>query len=198
MQEARRQRESEGTRPLLKRALPWAAALLLGWAPLAAPQAAPAATEHEIKAAFLLNFAKFVEWPASAHPAADSPIRVGVLGDDPFGNVLDRTLKGRSVQGRSFVVERSKDPETLKSCHILFVAASEKEWVKPILGALKGLPILTVGEAAGFAHARGVVNFVLQEKLVRFEINPDAAARAGLKVSSKLLQLARIVQEEKP
>ncbi len=156
-----------------------------------------AAGEYEIKAAFLYNFAKFVEWPDGAFPAADSPIRLGVLGKDPFGEILDRTLKGRKVGGRGFQIERFDDVEKIKSCHIAFIPASCKDRMEAALESLKCRPVLAVGETPGFARSGGIINFFLQENKVRFEINPDAAARADLKISSKLLHLARVVREEK-
>lgn len=196
-QETMPQRSERRVRSLLGNVLGGLGILLLGGGPGSSAQEGLVASEHEIKAAFLYNFAKFVDWPASAHSSENSAIRVGILGIDPFGDTLDRPLKGRTVQGRPFAIQRSRNLEELKSCHILFVSTSEKDRMKGILAGLQGLPILMVGEVEGFARKGGTINFFLQEKQVRFEINPDAAARAGLKISSKLLQLARIVREEK-
>jgi len=151
-----------------------------------------------VKAAFLLNFARFVEWPASAHSSETSPIHVGVLGEDPFGETLERTFAGRTAQGRSLAVLRSGDPKDLASCHIVFIRTTRKDKPAALLEPFRERPVLTVGEAEGFARAGGILNFYLEERKVRFEINPEAAKRAGLKISSKLLQLARLVREETP
>lgn len=178
-------------------AAPLAGALILIASP-AASQETPKVSEYQVKAAFLYNFAKFVEWPDGTHSSADSPLRVGVLGKDPFGEILERTFKGRTAQGRSFSIARSDNPQDLLTCHIVFIRPPEEGTLIPLLKAFDGRPVLTVGEMEGFARSGGVINLYLQEKQVRFEINPTAAERAGLKISSKLLQLARLVREERP
>ena len=152
------------------------------------------APEYELKAAFLYNFATFVEWPAGSFPGPDSPFTIGVIGQDPFSPSLETTLQGKTVGGRRIEVRRSSDVKELKVCHLLFVPASEGERVPNILEALRGTSILTVGESPGFAAQVGCVNFFIEGKRVKFEINPGAAKRANLKVSSKLLRLARVVE----
>lgn len=181
----------------LRTAVPLVGAVVLLSFP-AASQDAPSVPEYQVKAAFLYNFAKFVEWPAETHPSPDSPLRVGVLGKDPFEEALERTFKGRTAQGRGFTITRSDDPKNLLTCHIVFISITDRERLAAHLKPFEGRPVLTVGEMPGFARAGGHVNFYLQEKQVRFEINPTAAGRAGLRISSKLLQLARIVREERP
>jgi hypothetical protein len=149
--------------------------------------------EYEVKAAFLYRFAQFVEWPNSAFSTADAPVAIGVLGDDPFGAVLDQLVQGEIIHGRKVVVRRSSGIDDLKTCHVLFVSKSEKDRTPQILGALANAPVLTVGEIDGFAGRGGMINFYIQDNKVRFEINPDAARRCGLKISSKLLGLGRLV-----
>lgn len=150
-------------------------------------------TEQQLKAALIFNFARFVEWPSEAFARPDSPIVIGVLGDDSFGAILEKTLRGKTIQGRAFVIERWKYGHNLRSCHILFVTSSQGGHLRPILESLEGSSVLTIGETARFAHRGGVINLSLQGKRVQFEINVDAAARARLKISSKLLAFARIV-----
>ncbi len=173
---------------------------LLAAGGLSARQARPEEkppTEYELKAAFLHRFASFVTWPPAAFPEADTPVTIGILGKDPFGEILDRAVEGETVENRRFRIIRSGTIEKLKDCHILFVCASESERTIRILDGLAGLPVLTVGEFPRFAGDGGVVNFYLDGNKVRFEINPDAAHRAGLKISSKLLKLGKIVEDER-
>ncbi|OGG52063.1 MAG: hypothetical protein A3F84_18365 [Candidatus Handelsmanbacteria bacterium RIFCSPLOWO2_12_FULL_64_10] len=172
-----------------------AACLAAGHAPDArAQEAAP--SEYQVKAAFLYNFAKFVEWPTEAFQDATSPFVIGVLGNDPFEGALDQTVRGKKVNGRAMAVRRLKE-EALGGCHILFISASEKRPLWQILGCLKGSSVLTVGEMESFTQAGGIVNFVMKEGRVRFEINADGAERARLRVSSKLLALAKVVRDGK-
>ncbi len=159
----------------------------LSWAPEAVAQVSDSSdsSEYLIKAGFIYNFAKFVDWPATAFAQPDSPIVIGILGTDPFGNLIDRIVENKKIGARGFVVKRLKwgtDFKELKECKILFVSASD-------------LPILTVGETPGFAERGGVIRFVLEDNRVRFEINVEAAHQADLTISSRLLTLARIIQQ---
>lgn len=154
----------------------------------------PPADEHHVKALFLYNFAKFVEWPSETPGDA---ICIAVIGDDSFGDVLDETVAGKKVNGRGFIVRRVKPEEQAPQCQIVFVAATEKKHLRSILDRLKGTATLTVGETRGFAQAGGVINFGIVDDKVRFEVNLEAAERARLKLSSKLLSLAKIVRETK-
>jgi hypothetical protein len=159
---------------------------------------APDASEYLIKAGFIYNFAKFVEWPSTAFSQPDSPITIGVLGTDPFGSVLDRLVEDKKIGPRGFVVKRykwGKDLKDLKECKILFVSASEKAHIDEIVQAVKGLPILMVGETPGFAERGGIIRFTLEDNRVRFEINVDAAHQADLNISSRLLTLAKIIPQ---
>jgi hypothetical protein len=173
--------------------------MTLNWTPPADAQAGDAdSSEYLIKAGFIYNFAKFVEWPSSAFSQPDSPIVIGVLGTDPFGNVLDRIVEDKKIGPRPFVVRRykwGKDLKDLKDCKILFVSASEKAHVDEILLSVKALPILTVGETPGFAEHGGVIRFTLEDNRVRFEVNVDAAHQADLNISSRLLTLAKIIPQ---
>jgi hypothetical protein len=146
-------------------------------------------TEYEVKAAFLYNFANFVEWPPESFPDDKSPIVIGVVGEDPFGESLDATIKGKTANGRKITCKRFKRISDVDTCHILFVTSAEK---RPLP---KGPGILTVGEDKGFTKRGGVINFTLEDNKVRFEISTENAKKAKLKISSKLLKLARTVYD---
>ena len=155
-------------------------------------------SEYLIKAGFIYNFAKLVEWPTTAFPQPDSPIVIGILGDDPFGLTLDRIVTDKKINGRGITVKRLKwgrDLKDLKDCNILFISSSEKEHLDSVVDAMKWLPILTIGDAPGFARRGGIINFTLEDNKVRFEVNVEAAKHADLTISSRLLTLARIVPQ---
>ena len=151
--------------------------------------------EYQIKATFLYNFAKFVEWPDDKL-SADSPILVGIYGKDPFGATLDHALRGKTVNGRVLEVRRLDGLEHVKQYHILFISSAEKKHLGRILSALGDASVMTVGESDNFAQQGGMVNFVRKESSVALEINVSAAGRARIQISSKLLKLARVVQEK--
>lgn len=153
-------------------------------------------TEHQIKAAFLFNFAQFVEWPPGAFTNAQAPLCIGVLGNDPFGSSLEETVHDETIRGRKLAIQHSRKIEDLKNCQMIFISRSEKSKVDEILAALDSRPVLTVGEIDGFAQRGGAINFYREGKKVRFEINPAVTRRNGLKVSSELLSLGKIVNEE--
>lgn len=150
-------------------------------------------SEYLIKAGFIYNFANLLQWPASAFSKADSPIVIGILGTDTFGGMLDEVLAGKKVNGRSFLVKHLKWGMELKDCNIVFVSPSETVHLEEILRLLKGLPILTIGETPNFARRGGVINFILVDDKVRFEVNVEAAKQADINISSRLLALAKIV-----
>ncbi len=146
--------------------------------------------EYQVKAAFLFNFAKFVEWPDKAFANAKSPIYIGVLGDDPFGGTLDQIVEGETVQERKLIIKRSRQVEDLKGCHLLFISKSEKARIAQILTAVDDASVVTVSEVEGFARRGGVINFFIADDKVRFEVNADTARHKGLKISSQLLRVA--------
>ena len=156
----------------------------------------PRPSEYEVKAAFLFHFARLTEWPRTTLPEG-RPFVVAVLGHDPFGPALDRVLEKQSAHGRPLEIHRASSLEELPAtAHIVFVGASERVEDARILRHFRGRPVLTVGEREGFCEAGGIVNFlVTAEGRVRFEINLRAAEASGLKVSSQVLKLARIVGE---
>jgi YfiR/HmsC-like len=175
-------------------ALTLAALLTMTYAPAGRAQTSPL-SEYQLKAAFLFNLAKFIDWPSGSFASPESPFTICILGADPFGRAMDDVLQGKTVGERTVAVERSKDLAGARHCQMIFVSSSEKPRVREILDGLKGTNALVVGETEGFAEAGGAVQFALEENHVRFLINTDAADRAGLKVSSKLLSLARVVHD---
>ena len=152
-----------------------------------------ASLEYQVKAAYLLNFTRYVEWPSEAFEAPGSPVMICVLGRDPFGSVLDATVLGRTTQGRSVHVRRIKSASGAESCHIVFVSRDTWRNRADLPRVLRGLGVLTVGESDEFAQAGGVIGFVLQNETVRFVVNAEARDRAGLRISSRMLSLAAAV-----
>ena len=150
-------------------------------------------SEYQLKAAFVYNFAKFVDWPPNVFSKPESPFAICILGDDPFGSVIDDALRGKTVADHPVVVRRDKDAGAARRCQIVFVSASEKHRLPDILESLQGANVLVVGDFGGFAAAGGAIELTLQDDRVRFSINPAAADGAGLKISSQLLALATIV-----
>jgi hypothetical protein len=151
------------------------------------------AGEYQVKAAFLYNFAKFVEWPPSSFSSASEALRICIFGRDPFGEELRNITSAKTVNGHKLEVHGEVDLEHARSCHILFIASPGETRMKEIVAALRGASVLTVGDAKGFAEQGGMINFVLENERVQFEVNRKAAEEAGLKISSKLLSVARLV-----
>lgn len=150
--------------------------------------------EYEVKAAFLSRFPEFVKWPAGALSDADAPFAIGILGDDPFGGSLDKLVKAKTVAGRTIVVRRGRHPEEVRSCQIVFISKSERGRNAQLVAALQGASILIVGETEEFTGQGGAIGFKMEGNQVRFAINSNAAQRAGLSLSSRLLKLARGTQ----
>ena len=155
----------------------------------------------QVKAAYLYNFAKFTTWPNNAFADESAPVVIGILGVDPFGQTLDRTVEGKTLESRKFVVERlpsgsEDDPAALRRCHILYVSASLKpRWVS-ILKHLVDAPVLVVGEGEEFAADGGMISFVLSAGNIVFHLNRDAVERSKLQLSSKLMKLAKVVHRK--
>jgi len=155
-----------------------------------------ALSEYQVKAAFLYKFATYVRWPARTGAEA-TPFVIGVIGRDPFGRDLDAVMKGQNIRGRAIVVKRVTQPEEALRCDILFIGSSERERLRALLTSLRDAPVLTVGDMDRFAELGGMINLTTTEdNHIRFDINKGAIDRAGLKVASSLLGLARIVQGE--
>jgi hypothetical protein len=172
--------------------------LLAGLAPLLTTglRAATQATEvkeYQVKAVFLFNFAEFVEWPPQSFPSDQSPLVIGILGDDPFGSYLDEAVKGERINNRPIVIQRYARVEDATACEILFISKSEDDRLDKILSGLKGRSILTVGDMDDFSQRGGMIRFVMANSKVRLKINITAAKAANLTISSKLLRPAEVV-----
>lgn len=152
--------------------------------------------ESEIRVGFLYNFALFTEWPEGAFGASTAPFVFCVLGDDPFGPALD-PVEGRTAKGRMIEVRRFDGLEDLDECHILFISSSERERLADVVEFLGSSSVLTVGEMEDFAERGGIINLIITRNKLRFEINLEAGDRAGLQLSSQLLNLATdIISDE--
>lgn len=151
---------------------------------------APPASEYEVKAAFLYNFAKFVEWPPAELATSDAPLVIGLLGADPFGHTLDLIVADKHIGGHPLIIKRFRDASDAEGCHILFVGASDPAALARVGLVLARHAVLTVGEMQGFNQQGGIIQFVIEDNKVRFQINLAAADKAGLKISAQLLKLA--------
>jgi hypothetical protein len=147
--------------------------------------------DYQVKAAFLYHFGQFVEWPTNAFADARSPLVIGVYGDDPFHGDLERMVAGQNINGHPVVIRHIKTLPDLKGCHILFIAAPEKGRDRELLKAVNSAGVLTVGEMDDFIQAGGMINFIIEDSQVHFQINNNAARAAGLNISSKLIKLGR-------
>jgi hypothetical protein len=189
-----------GSRVPLRRvasAVLFGAALLLSFAVSVSAQSAGAG-EYELKAAFLFNFTKFIDWPDSSFPASQSRFSVCVIGRDPFGGVLDTYFAGKTIDNHSVEIVRIGSAASIpadRRCQIAFVSASEQSHFREVIAAFRGEGVLLVGDARGFVSSGGTIELLLFQNRIRFAINPDAVTRADLKVSSKLLALATIAHD---
>lgn len=179
--------------PLVKFCATVLAALLYLAAASSIRAQAGTSVEYQIKAAFLFNFAKFVDWPPDAFPSDKSPITLCVFRHDPFGSSLDEIIQGKTINNRAILARRTNELPDLKPCQLVFVDKEADKGLSDVLNSLKGTSALVVGESEGFAERGGGIQFFLEDNKLRFAINVDAIQRARLNVSSKLLALARIV-----
>jgi YfiR/HmsC-like len=151
-------------------------------------------TDYDVKAAYLYNFGHFVDWPPNAAMTKNDSFMVCVLGQDPFGPVLDATLAGESIAGKRVTAKRISTPQESANCQILFLSSAEDAQLHKIIEALNEQPVLTVSDMPQFSQRGGMIQFVLEGKKVRFEVNLTAAQRAGLTLSSELLKVATTVR----
>ena len=153
----------------------------------------PGTREYQIKAIFLFNFTQFIEWPASSFSTAQSPMVIGILGKDPFGNYLEEVLANEKANGHALIAHHYSTIDELESdCEILYINP-ETPKIETIITKLKGRNILTVSEAPNFIKQGGIVRFYTKDNKIQLQINPEAAKSANLAISSKLLRLAEIV-----
>jgi len=152
------------------------------------------ASEDRVKAAFIYNFARYVTWPDPDGGPDDDALTVGILGDDSFAAALDKAAAGKVVKGQRIVVSRLRSLDDVAGCQMLFLAASKSHCLEDVLAKASDSHVLVVGDAKGLAQRGAAINFFVQRKRVRFEINRKAAKRAGLKISARLLRVARVVK----
>lgn len=150
--------------------------------------------EYIVKAGFIYNFTKFIKWPEDALFQEQGKFLIGIWGDDPFGNILDTLAAKKKIQGHNLVIKRFSSLDEIETCHVLFVSSSEKNHLEEVLSKLSGSQVLIVGDTPGFAK-RGVgINFYIKKNKVRIEFNKRALEKSGLKVSSQLLNVGRIIK----
>jgi hypothetical protein len=178
-----------------RRGLIIAAKLLLSGMLLAGSAWAAEFDEYAVKAAYLYNFAKFVEWPPETFATADAPLWICVVGDNPFGDAL-ASLSGKKVASHPVEVRALPATANLNPCHLAFISRSEQERFKALLTKLHRLPILTVSDIRDFAQDDGMIGLIEADQRIRFNINLSVARQSGLKLSSQLLKLAHIVEQE--
>jgi hypothetical protein len=154
------------------------------------PAQQPQPSEYQLKAAFLFNFARFVEWPKTALATPTTPLVIGILGENPFHEDLERTIGNKTVDSHPVVIQEFRSVTEATNCHVLFISTVEKKKLPEILQGLKGKNVLTVGEMEDFIESGGMINFRMEGTKIRFQINKEAAGAAGLKISSKLMALA--------
>lgn len=183
----------------------------------AARQEVDEARAAKVKAAYLYNFVKFVKWPEDAFAGADAPVVIGVVGEDPFGPVLDRAVREKRVGGRPITIRRIEAPappenppgpdapalepaigRELDRCHVIYIDATGKEWCPQVIEHLLRKPVLTVSDIPTFARRGGMIELVLDESRIVFHINRTAAEAGRLQMSAKLLNLATIVESRQP
>lgn len=172
----------------------WTVTLLFLLAAPVASQELVTANANKIKASFLRNFAHYVTWPADAFPDTRSPWYVGIVGQDPFGDVLEFTLKDRTEQDRHFLVFRADSLDKLPKCQIVFVAYQGAAERRTVLDRLKHKPVLTVGDAPDFLHEGGIIEFKVEDR-VRMSVNLDRARAASLTIQTKMLEVSHEVME---
>jgi len=151
------------------------------------------ATEYQVKAGYLFNFLKFVEWPDDSFTHTQSKWVIGIVGDSPVGNQLSKLAEGKNILGRELLVKKFQSADNLRDCNILFISDSEKKRLPSILASLRGSSVMTVADMDHFIESGGMVQFVVENARVRVSIDVGGTERSGLKVSSKLLALARAV-----
>jgi hypothetical protein len=176
------------TRATLRRTVLFVGLLALGESARVSAQGGTGSLEYQVKAAYLLNFTRYVEWPARASP--DTPLELCILGEDPFGEVLDQAIQGRRSQGRPVTVRRVESDERVFGCHLVFVTDESWNRRRTLVASLTSRGVLTVGDSDQFGRSGGIIGFVISNETVRFVINLKAMERSGLRISSRMLSLA--------
>jgi hypothetical protein len=155
-----------------------------------------AAEEYRVKAAFIFHFAQLVDWPPEKPTGTDNSLVLCTLGDDPFQGLLEGTVAGKAIGNRILRIRHLGEPQDMQTCQIVFLGRAQSKRIPVLVATLHNAPVLTVGETAGFLDAGGMIDFLLEDNKVRFEVNLDAAESADLKIGSRLLVLAQRVVGE--
>lgn len=150
-------------------------------------------SEYQAKALYLYNFAKFVDWPVEAFPSSAAPLQMCVFKENPFGSDLEQIVEGKVIAGHAVMIVTVQNEDQARGCHIVFISRSQSKQLNQILGVLGHVSALTVGESKGFVQQGGIINFVVQDDRVQFEVNQKAAELVRLNISSRLLSLAKLV-----
>lgn len=170
--------------------------LAIGWAGPIASQAETAAPEYNVKAGYLLLFTRYVQWPDRAFASPDAPLIVTVLGADPFAQVLDRTFRGMTSQGRKVEVRRARSPEEARGSQVVYIGRAEADRQAEWLAALGKIPVLSVTETEDGAPTGSIINFVMDGSALRFDVDLMAMKRAGLQISSPMMVSAREIRRD--
>ena len=170
--------------------------MLAAWSGLETPALAQPVEESQLQAAYLYNFAKFVDWPAGTFRSPGDPMVICVFGDDRTGDVLEQSMSGKRANGRPVESRHPRSASECKPCHIVFVGSSDKNQIAEILHVLHGSSVLTVGHSDQFIPLGGMINLSRKDVTIELEIDPEAADAAGLKISSRLLVIARLVKRK--
>jgi|GEM_PF-240853 len=166
--------------------------IFFGATPIA--KAAPT-SEYELKAVFLLNFARFNGWPKETLPPGTEPLIIGVLGADPFGSALNAAVQGEQVSGHPLEVRRFGRQDDFSQCHMLFISKSEEAYLPAILSFLRGKPILTVSDIDRFVYQKGMIGMQMEQGRVRIQVNFDRTKGEGLEISAKLLRVSLVIRD---
>jgi len=153
--------------------------------------------EYQVKAAFLFNFTQFIEWPSASFSSSSSPLVIGVLGKNPFGNYLEETVSGETVHGHPLLVQHYKTVEEIKNCHILFLNITDATKIDQVIESAKSKSVLTVSDGVNFMKQGGMIRFFTRKNKIQFQVNTELTKSANLTVSSKLLRLAEIYVPDK-
>jgi hypothetical protein len=150
------------------------------------------ASEYQVKAVFLYNFSRFIDWPSTSFTSSSSPFVIGIIGDDPFGPYLEEAVAGENIDNHPIIIQHYSDVRDIGECHILYINYHDPERVKRTISALSNKSTLTVNEVPNFVRWGGIVQFFTEKNKIRLQINTEAAKSAQLKISSKLLSVAQI------
>ena len=170
--------------------------MLAGLAILAQPVSGQKASVDDLKAAFVFQFANYVQWPDSCFKDASAPIVIGIVRNDGISKTLAAAVRGKTVGARSIQVVDVADEKAADGCHILFIDAKDDKKVDDFLATVRAKPVLTVSDDDNFTSEGGVIRLFLRDSKLRIEINIDEAGRSGLTISSKLLSLAQVVHDK--